>query len=359
MKKLMIASIALMNIAFANDVIVEQSNITRDAVQIALEEFSQGKIDIPESPDAQEKLVKFNAEAEVALKRFEQAVRIRILQSLSVIVKQYNSIYKNNSLGIARQEILKSLKSQIDQIVADKSNIYREAHLELYSILPEMPAFLKFTSDRNGRITYSNYVNVKECKDDSCTYNSYVDFDNEVYYTKSKSRNFSQKRKPERYSYQGLNNYFFNFIDPAEMTSARRGLLQECYTSTCYFHTQGHITIWKSLVESSLGRDIEIKLEDGTRLTISRKNEGKFSYHSVLGSYLSHKTEGLINELPVTISPERLSLMKQLEAALPNGGYWCRSIKTLSEKFCQETQEGCLKPSEVALIKDRFNTNCL
>src|SRR5687768_6763987 len=105
--------------AFAADPVIEQINVTQDAVKVALEELDQGKVSTQPGTDFEIKNKAFSEAAAKALVKFEEAVRVRVLQSLSSVIGQYNKTYNSRALGNARQEILKNLKDQIEKIQED------------------------------------------------------------------------------------------------------------------------------------------------------------------------------------------------------------------------------------------------
>lgn len=142
LKKTTLAAIAILTLNSAiaqTDPVIQQISITQDAVKVALEEMAQGKDQALNSADGSEKMKLFSEEASRALVKFEEAVRVRVLQSFSVLVNQYNRTLTNRALGDAQKEVLSSLRTQMDNVAKDKSLVYREAYLELFSVLPDMP----------------------------------------------------------------------------------------------------------------------------------------------------------------------------------------------------------------------------
>jgi hypothetical protein len=361
LKTMMISGLAL-NMTFASaqsakDPIVDQINITQDAVKTAMEEFSQGKFKTPDSYDAEIKMRAFNAAASTALERFEKAVRIRVLQSFSVLVNQYNLAYNNRALGVAREQVLKSLLDQIRSVEADKSFIYREAYLELFSVLPDMPVMLDYKRQSYSTIEYKSY----KCTGTFGCKTGYYTYENPVYYSKSGSKLITTVLKDANY---GTNSeaVLSYLSEAAKFTrdDAKKLFLEGCYTSTCYFLTQNQITVWKSLIETSLSRDIEIPLADGNRVKITKNVSRIGETWDLLREYLvGIKTEGLINNLPYDVSKERVAVLNQMSAQLDNGS--CRNAKRLSETLSQASREGELQASERALFNNQYGktASCL
>jgi hypothetical protein len=342
----------------AADQIVEQINVTQDAVRVAQEELEQGKLDIQPGADTDIKLTQFASDASKALVRFEEAVRVRVLQSFSVLVSQYERAYKNKALGEARGQILESLLNQIRSVEKDKSQIYREAYLELYSVLPNLP----ISYDRNSERGYENvfYTKNEWKQENGMCMDSILDCKKKVNYTYSGAVYMAKSKTQNIKDFTTTDNLGARTILKSQnimtMERARTELLQDCYTSVCYFMTQSRYTIWKTMVEASLARDIEIKLYDGNKITIT-KNVSRFQTSTdVLELYLNNIiTEGVINNLPVDASPERVKTLSQMNAHLKNGS--CSKARKLGETLCQTTREGCLMASEVALFKDRFGSD--
>jgi hypothetical protein len=329
-----------------NNPVIEQINITRDAVQVALEEFSQGKVDSQFSYDSQVKLNEFNEAASKALVKFELDVRMKVLQSLAVLVNQYNSTYANESLGSARYQILANLRTQINSIATNKSYTYREAYLELYKVLPELPIAVDYNdeSDFQRGVFSSGY---------------YYDYNGHVYMTKSGSQKLSYKEKSTRKGVSfGVSIH--DVISRAGFITkdqARTRILEGCYSSTCYFQLISQYTIWKTMIESSIARDIVIQLANGESVTISKNVRRNREFKHIIDDYLTGiSTEGLVNNLPYEASEERVEILNNINKELQDRGN-CKTLNKLKEDLCQTTREGCLQASEVELFKDRFNSN--
>jgi hypothetical protein len=360
-----------------NNPVIEQINITRDAVEVALEEFSQGKIDTQFSYDSQVKLNEFNEAASKALVKFELDVRMKVLQSLSVLVNQYNSTYANRSLGSARNQILTNLLTQIKRIAEDKSYTYREAYLDLYKVLPDLPIAVDFNDESEWGKWYKNNplcMGVFSSCETSRVY--YYDFNGQVLMTQSGSQELKFKDKMDDQSY--LDSYTSMYGNEIKITydglydlitrsgfitsnKARTRILQGCYTSTCYFQLLSQYTIWKSMVESNLARDIVIELVDGNSVTITNNVKRSENLVFIIDYYLTGiSTEGLVNNLPYEASEERVEILQSINKELQGRGN-CRTLNKLKDDLCQTTREGCLQDSEVELFKDRFNSeiSCL
>lgn len=343
MKKLLLVTVLLSTVSWASDPVVEQANITRDAVQTLVEEFSQGSINLPHSADAEEKVKHFTTAAEKALKKFEASVRIRILQSFQPLVSQYNKMHASTALGESRHTLLENLRNQMNQIVRDKNVVYRDAYFELFSVLPDLPVYLDYDGEDKDRIkgvSFGGYVGTT--------------FDTTIYSSRSRSQNVALPKPNHEWVYR---DYFPRLIGSPAFPSAKEiklRLLEGCYSSSCFYAIQAQYTLWKSMVESTLGRNMVIKLNDGNTITITKNVSRRSAGLPILEQFITTPTEGLINELPNTISAERLAILRSLEKEIPEGGRWCRNIKPIKERLCQETQEGCLAPSEIELIKFRY-----
>ena len=351
--------------AQSTDPVVNQINITKDAVQLALEEFSQGKIDLPASYDAQLKVKAFNEEASKLLVNFERDVRQGVLQSLSVLVKQYNQIVGNKNIdATTKKEMLSNLRDQLKVITRDKSYVYRGIYLKLLSVLPELPVYFDHLANFNGSLFYDKVQKNAACFNSLTNCYLLERYKGEIYFTKSGLKNVDFTLDGDYNNGDYYNKDIRLFIDHAAKTGimptrddVRTIFLQGCYTSACYFAMQGQYTVWTSLVESSLARDIEIVLNDGEKLTISRKISRNDRLTNLLNTYLTQvQTEGLINNLPFEASEDRVNIMFELDKALsvkPS----CKNISKLKDRLCQETSEGCIKETEVELFKDRFGAN--
>jgi hypothetical protein len=318
------------------DPVVDQINITQDAVKTAMEEFTQGKLDVPTSVDAQIKAQAFNQQAQVALVRFEKEVRTQILQSFSSLVSQYNSIYKNKNLGDAKPEILKSMLDQLQSLATDKSYVYRSAYMRLYSVLPELPIA--------GDLTY--YSSGKS---------------DVIYFSKSGPREVMAKASAGNNLKNGILLTDYSIINGI-MTKdqPKLALLEGCYTSTCYFSTLTQFIVWKSMVESVLARNLTIKLEDGTSIMITKNVYKYWGFVDMLSEALKGiSTDGLIGNLPDDISSERVEILTGMNKELANNS--CRNAKRLSNTLSQATREGELMSSELALFTARYGktASCL
>ena len=352
--------------AQSTDPVVNQINITKDAVQVALEEFSQGKLDLPASYDAQLKVKAFNQEASKLLVNFERDVRQGVLQSLSILVKQYNQIVDNKNIDAStKQDMLLNLRGQLNVITQDKSYVYRGIYLKLLSVLPELPVYFDHSPYSNGSdekyaSLFSGWVQKNAACFESLTSCDNVEkYDGEMYFTKSglKTVDFTLDGAYSVYQTRLFIDHAAKIGVVPSRDDVRTLFLQGCYTSACYFAMQGQYTVWNSLVESSLARDIRITLNDGMELTISRKISRNKKLTNLLSTYLTQvQTEGLINNLPFEASEERVKIMFELDKALsvkPS----CKTISKFKDRLCQETSEGCIKDSEVELFKDRFGAN--
>lgn len=379
MKTLTLLTLATLTVstAFAQkDPVIEQINITKDAVGVALDEITRGGTQTVTSADAENGIKDFSVKAAAALKTFEEKVRVRVLQSFSVMINQYNNTINNKSLSPeAKKEILESLYKQILVVAMDKSQVYKLAYLELYSVLPDIPVQYDMTPVEWNQqyIGDGKYIQYPKFLHDSLTTESVgkpwdrrqvstYHYSGDVYYAKSGNRktNYSSKEYYNGYpSYNKVVNLMNDAqVEPAE--NARRKLLTGCFSSTCYFQMQSQYTIWKSMIEASLSRDINITLQDGKKITITKDVSRKGYSYFILDTYLTNiNTEGLINNLPFETSPERFGILSKMDSVLSGGK--CRNTRALTEDLCTKTQEGCLKPSEVALLQDRHgaNASCL
>lgn len=372
-----LATIQMTAAIAGTDPVVEQINITQDAVKVALEEMEQGKNTVAMSADTDKKMKAFSKDASAALVRFEEAVRTRVLQSFSVLVNQYNRTYENRALGDAREEILTNLRQQLSLIQKDKSQIYREAYLELYSVLPDFPVQydtktqLKsnyYYDDGNGNDSFWHDYTLSKSNfsciaafNGGCNRDVNYLYAGDVYFAKSKTKKLStsqfiaHKDNSRTYSVEKM----FEVAGMFTMTDSRDLLLEGCYTSSCYFATQAQYTVYKSMVESSLARNIVITLIDGTKINISKDVSRNGRFFNVLSSFLNGvKTEGLINDLPLEATPERVAILSEMNGIMTKGS--CRVKKQLNA-LCDETREGCLKDAEAALFKSRFGraASCL
>jgi hypothetical protein len=361
MKTLSIGMIGLV-MAFnvtASDSVVQQINITQDAVKVAQEELQQGKLDVLPGADAELKLNRFSDEASKALVKFESAVRVRVLQSLSVLVSQYEKTYNNRALGAARSDILNNLWKQIQVVQVDKSNIYREAYRELYSIMPDMPIDYDY-ENKDNRTLYS-LMKYKQknsaCFDSIASCKTYAEYSytGTIYMTRS---------APKKVNFNNTNDFkelnLLSELGVSTLEKVRSQLLEDCYTSTCYFMTQARYTIWKTMIEASLARDIEIALPGGLTIIITKNISRVGSVRDMMGPLLNGiQTEGLINNLPTDASPERIKILSEINSLVRDGS--CRRTSKQKEDLCTKTREGCLQPSEIALFQDRFgkNASCL
>lgn len=370
LKKTTLAAIAILTLNSAiaqTDPVIQQISITQDAVKVALEEMAQGKDQAMNSADGAEKMRLFSEDASRALVRFEEAVRVRVLQSFSVLVNQYNRTLANRALGDAQNEVLSSLRTQMDNVAKDKSLVYREAYLELFSVLPDMPVQydrMHFSSDYNN----SNYVEsgyeYKKVNPScvgflsgGCDHDYLLYFDGDLYFSKSKTKKISGKfvsddRVGVMTAMERLGAFSRNSVRPL--------ILEGCFTSSCFFVTQSQYTIWNTMVNSSLARNIDIKLNDGKTITITKDIARNGQVFNLVSSYLSGiKTEGLINDLPLETSPERFAILKRMDSQMRTGK--CRDAKKASVELCQTTREGCLVAAEKALFVDRHGraASCL
>lgn len=355
--------------AFANnnDPVTEQINITRSAVEVALEEIAQGDMEHLPSYDAELKVKSFNEEAAKALTKFELTVRQNILLSLSPLVNQYNLTLKNQSLSSAKPQILEGLLNQMKVLAADRSRTYKNAYLELYSVLPDVPVMMNYSS--------SEFVSDEDCGGlfyDCESHKMNKIYEGEIYSAKLKTQDLmlhlkapyegehwkNQNSLTEENSYRHLVSLGY----PTKST-VRTMVLEGCYTSTCYFQMITKYMIWKAMVESSLSRDIAITLEDGKVISISKNVSEYSSSINLVDTYLTGiTTEGLVNNLPLAASQERVEILSSIDKALSNQGWkTCSAIRKLKDKLCNETRESCLQASEVELFKDRFNSkiSCL
>jgi hypothetical protein len=353
LKPMILAVAATLSLsAFAqSDTVVEQINVTSDAVKVALEEFSQGRFQEEDSLDATKKKATFNAEATKALTAFEEAVRIRVLKSFTVLVNQYNAAYKNRSLGSARGDVMKNIREQLETLANDKSGVYRQAYLELYKVLPDMP--IVHGLGENGYSYTDSHKSNPLCIESMANCDYTYTYNNEVYFARSGTKKVSFSS--DRHDIQGLKLLEKGFGIKKDDYKAR--ILDNCYTATCFYVTQNMYTIWKSMVEVSLTRDIHITLDDGSNLTITKNAKRQVV---VLDDLLNNmKTEGVVNNLPYQVSEKRLAVLEQMNDNIAKGS--CGKAKKAAADLCSTTEEGCLQASEVALFKDRFGSkaSCL
>lgn len=353
-----------MNGAFAQENnVVEQINITSDAVKVALEEFSTSSGSELLSNDAEVKINEFNKKAQAALTKYETDIRLRVLSSFTALVNQYNSVVKNQSLGNSRREILDNLLSQLKHMAEDKSDTYRTTYLELFSVLPEIPVLYDYKS-YHGTEFYNTFDSRQDnplCMDSftNCSYYNIYKYSGDLYFSSGKKLNIDFASRVSYYE-SGARQLF----EDQKITSkdeVKSKILKGCYTNTCFYQMLTKYTVWTSMIKSSLAREITISLDDGASISITTNTDRNGDSVYVVDQYLTGiETEGLINNLPYEISEERLSILSEVNKELQGRGN-CRTIKKLKERLCQETSEGCLQNSEVELFKDRFNSkiSCL
>lgn len=366
LKKTTLAVIAILTLNSAiaqTDPVIQQISITQDAVKVALEEMAQGKDQALNSADGIEKMRAFSQDASVALVKFEEAVRTRVLQSFTVLVNQYNRTLANRALGDAQRDVLSSLRTQMENVAIDKSLVYREAYLELFSVLPNMPVQYDRERINSYSDVESDYDHNKKnpgCTEifgGDCEKYYVLKFEGDLYFSKSKTMKVSGKfRSDYRVGVlQAMENLGLFARD-----SVRSLILEGCFTSSCFFVTQSQFTIWNTMVNSSLARDIYIKLNDGNTITITKEISRNGKVFDLVSSYLSGiKTEGLINDLPLEATPERFAILKRMDSQMRAGK--CKDAKKASVELCQTTREGCLVAAEKALFVDRYGraASCL
>ncbi|MGE3611170.1 MAG: hypothetical protein AB7I27_16380 [Bacteriovoracaceae bacterium] len=350
LKPIILGTLTLLNTSvFAADSIGEQITRTQEAIRVGLEEINQGAIKVPDSYDAKIKMEEFNQKAKKALARYEEAVRIRVLQSMNVLIAQYNSMLKSPGVD---KKVLENLYNQIKDLAEEKNSVYKTAWLELYSILPDVPVMMKVRYFDGLYLWKYSTVKKHMISDDENFYHYELLFN----FAQSgvQSRNFILKEGYYNSSYEVFLNKNSSDLKLTADFEVRKDLLKGCYSSTCYYLTQSQISVWRGLVESTLGQDIVIRLDDGKTINITKDER---DYRSILGRFLGNiTTEGLINNLPVEVSEERYQILTQVDAELKNNS--CRKAKKVAQRLCTESREGCLLDSEKALLNDRFSVDC-
>lgn len=348
MKHLPLALLVFANSAFAQvdrtgDSIEQQISITRDAVNITLEEIQQRRSVRLDSADSDEKTRQLDDALAAALTEFEREVREDVIEPFSVLVNQYNVTHADalrlgDSTG-GRATIKETIYRQLTLLAKEKEDVYTKAFLKVYQVLPKLPLMYSVTTNSEKRTCKIDQFNT----DRLTTYN--------VRYVKNEN------------GYEGCFEHLLTFQRPTtEQVKAR--LLEGCYTQSCFFQTHALITLYHSSLQSRFAKALTIRLNDDYR-TVTINNHGRLA-KSYDRDGLTDLLTGTIGapalwssvKLPLTLKEDRLSVLSSFESDVTTGRLNCKAgVARFQQDVCATTG-GCLKAEEKSLLKSR-GISCL
>lgn len=315
------------------DPVTRHVNITQDAVKTAIEEFNQQSTQTFTSADAEQKSKEFGKAVEAALVKYEKTIREEVLSPFRVLVNQYNSAWANHNLGEARVAVAKGIYDQLTALAEIKSRVYGQAVRELYSVMPELPFYITYI---RGHSRYSEKYITTSGNERSFGRDTYLDYSHDI---------------NDHLAPAGLN-----------VAGDSLKLLNDCYTSTCFYQTQALLITWHQLIRVKVAKPMEISLDSGEKVNIysNMSSDPRRNVASFLSGYFIKLNLGEHTNLPTSASAERVRLLKAADQQLIQRRLNCRALSEISTDLCSKTQEGCLKETELNLLKARHpKVKCL
>ncbi len=385
MKNFKLIALLTLPLSFAavaqTDPVADQIRLTQDAVRIALQEVENGSRDQgTQSADGDAKVRAFNAAAATALRTFEANVRTRILAPLQVLVNQYNQVVRNTTYNQAtRAQILTNLQGQINSYVAEREIAYHEEKIALYRPLGNLPVAIQTISNVLNNSEYSGHAvqNGESCEglfsNRYCwnTYN-YTPAVNLVSGTNTREWRLGPTLNTRR---ESLSTIQMPNLSPSSIVAsqllgnplvgpngqATRTILENCYSSTCFYQSLNNAILWVTMVDSSLARDLNIRLADGRDITIRPFHPGAgTSRYIVIASEVLTRVQGgnMVINLPGDVSDDRLAVLRRIDVALaatPFNARTCQRAVNAAKAELARLPEGAISAAETALFTYRAN----